>query len=62
MFGLFRIATTLTTWWWLLLSLMFLLYIALDGADLGAGVFALFFSRGAGAGRYYGFHSRHVGW
>ncbi|MBU2856243.1 cytochrome d ubiquinol oxidase subunit II [Acidithiobacillus ferrooxidans] len=42
MFDLARIATTLTTWWWLLLSLMFLFFIALDGADLGAGVFALF--------------------
>lgn len=37
-----RITTSLTTWWWLLLSLMFLFYIGLDGADLGAGVFALF--------------------
>ncbi|MCE5387908.1 MAG: cytochrome d ubiquinol oxidase subunit II [Acidithiobacillus sp.] len=42
MFDIGRIATTLTTWWWLLLSLIFLFYIALDGADLGAGVFALF--------------------
>ncbi len=37
-----RIAGTLTTWWWLLLSLAFFLYIATDGTDLGAGIFALF--------------------
>ncbi|OCX74026.1 cytochrome D ubiquinol oxidase subunit II [Acidithiobacillus thiooxidans] len=42
MFDLARIATTLSTWWWLLLCLSFLFYIGLDGADLGAGVFALF--------------------
>jgi len=37
-----HIVSALSTWWWLLLCLMFLLYIGLDGADLGAGIFALF--------------------
>ena len=37
-----RIVSALSTWWWMILGLMFLLYIALDGADLGAGIFALF--------------------
>jgi len=37
-----HISSALSTWWWLLLGLMFLFYIALDGADLGAGIFALF--------------------
>ncbi|WP_248883979.1 cytochrome d ubiquinol oxidase subunit II [Igneacidithiobacillus siniensis] len=37
-----RITSALSTWWWMLLGLMFLFYIALDGADLGAGIFALF--------------------
>lgn len=37
-----RITSALSTWWWILLGLMFLFYIALDGADLGAGIFALF--------------------
>lgn len=37
-----HIAESLSTWWWLVLSLAFLLYIGLDGADLGAGVFTLF--------------------
>ena len=37
-----HISSALSTWWWLLLALMFLFYIALDGADLGAGIFALF--------------------
>jgi cytochrome d ubiquinol oxidase subunit II len=37
-----NISSALSTWWWLLLGLMFLFYIALDGADLGAGIFALF--------------------
>jgi len=42
MFAIDRIASSLSTWWWLILCLMFLLYIGLDGADLGAGIFALF--------------------
>ncbi len=42
MLDITRIAGALSTWWWLLLGLMFLLYIGLDGADLGAGIFALF--------------------
>jgi cytochrome d ubiquinol oxidase subunit II len=37
-----RISSALGTWWWLLLSLLFLLYIGLDGADLGAGIIAIF--------------------
>lgn len=40
--NIIRIGSTLSTWWFLLLGLFFLLYIALDGADLGAGIFALF--------------------
>lgn len=35
-------ADTLTTWWWLILALTFGMYIALDGDDLGAGIYALF--------------------
>ncbi|MGC9239903.1 MAG: cytochrome d ubiquinol oxidase subunit II [Acidithiobacillus sp.] len=42
MFDIARISSSLSTWWWLILCLMFLLYIGLDGADLGAGIFALF--------------------
>jgi cytochrome d ubiquinol oxidase subunit II len=42
MLDIARIAGSLSTWWWMLLCLMFLLYIGLDGADLGAGIFALF--------------------
>ncbi|MEL5847899.1 MAG: cytochrome d ubiquinol oxidase subunit II [Candidatus Igneacidithiobacillus chanchocoensis] len=42
MLDIARIASSLSTWWWMLLCLMFLLYIGLDGADLGAGIFALF--------------------
>ena len=34
----------LTIIWWMLLGLSILLYIILDGADLGAGVFSLFVS------------------
>ncbi len=37
-----HITDTLSTWWWLMLCFTFLFYIGLDGADLGAGVFALF--------------------
>ncbi|WP_308388268.1 cytochrome d ubiquinol oxidase subunit II [Acidithiobacillus sp. AMEEHan] len=42
MFDIARIASSLSTWWWLVLCLMFLLYVGLDGFDLGAGIFALF--------------------
>jgi len=36
------LTTSFSTWWWLILGLFFLLYIVLDGADLGAGIFAIF--------------------
>ncbi len=36
------LTTSFSTWWWGILGLFFFLYIALDGADLGAGIFALF--------------------
>ncbi|MBU2811330.1 cytochrome d ubiquinol oxidase subunit II [Acidithiobacillus thiooxidans] len=37
-----RIAVSLSTWWWLILALFFMLYVMLDGADLGAGIYTLF--------------------
>jgi cytochrome bd ubiquinol oxidase subunit II len=40
--GLSHIQTVVTFAWWLALDLSVLLYILLDGADLGAGVFSLF--------------------
>lgn len=40
--SLIQIGSALSTWWWLLLGLFFLLYVGLDGADLGAGIFTLF--------------------
>jgi len=36
-----RIHSSLGTFWWILLGLFFVIYIVLDGADLGAGVFSL---------------------
>lgn len=36
-----RIHSALSTFWWILLGLFFVIYIILDGADLGAGVFSL---------------------
>ena len=38
---IFRIHASLGTFWWILLGLFFVIYIILDGADLGAGVFSL---------------------
>lgn len=40
--GLSHIQSMVTFAWWLALDLSVLLYILLDGADLGAGVFSLF--------------------
>ena len=42
MAGLIYIQPAVTFAWWLALDLSVLLYIVLDGADLGAGVFSLF--------------------
>ncbi len=41
MYEILRIHSTLSTFWWILLGLFFVIYIVLDGADLGAGVFSL---------------------
>lgn len=40
--GLTHIQATVTFAWWIALNMCILLYIMLDGADLGAGVFSLF--------------------
>jgi cytochrome bd ubiquinol oxidase subunit II len=40
--GLTQIQAIITFAWWIALSLSVVLYVILDGADLGAGVFSLF--------------------
>ena len=40
--GLTQIQTIVTFAWWIAFSLSVVLYVILDGADLGAGVFSLF--------------------
>ncbi len=40
--GISEIQSVITFAWWIALDLSVLLYILLDGADLGAGVFSLF--------------------
>jgi cytochrome bd ubiquinol oxidase subunit II len=40
--GLTQIQTIITFAWWLALSLSVIIYVILDGSDLGAGVFSLF--------------------
>jgi predicted PurR-regulated permease PerM len=40
--GLSHIQSVITFAWWIALDLSVLLYILLDGADLGAGIFSLF--------------------
>lgn len=60
------LATSFSTWWWLLLGLFFLLYIVLDGGDLGAGIFAIFSSeeeeRGAIMASMAGFWDGNETW
>src|SRR6201993_2873780 len=40
--GLTQIQSIVTFAWWMAFSLSVVLYVVLDGADLGAGVFSLF--------------------
>ena len=40
--GLTQIQSFITFAWWMAFSLSVVLYVVLDGADLGAGVFSLF--------------------
>ena len=40
--GLTNIQAIVTFAWWIAFSLSVVLYVVLDGADLGAGVFSLF--------------------
>ena len=37
-----HVQSVVTFAWWMVLAMSVLLYIVLDGADLGAGVFSLF--------------------
>jgi cytochrome bd-type quinol oxidase subunit 2 len=45
--SIMRIHSSLGTFWWILLGLFFVIYIILDGADLGAGVFSLLLCQSA---------------
>jgi len=40
--GLTQIQSLITFAWWMAFSLSVVIYVVLDGADLGAGVFSLF--------------------